>query len=252
MRMFLFFNTLFVFCSSFSTKRYIPKSNLAIFGVTGKTGKCVLQQAASMNKGVFSLVRPKNVVETDESHTVYYGDVTSLDDVKQVYDGNVITGTIICLGGATSDVGDTMLTEGTKNIVNCIRNSKLTSNRIAIVTSIGAGDSINQPPLFFKILMKTILKDAFVDKNNQEALFLNEDGIGKDLDFTIVRPSGLTDDSLKNTFVIEEGSGTIPRMSVAEFLLNAIYDRKFPYIGTAVCITGQEPNMNGKFFEPKI
>ena len=182
MRMFLFFNTLFVFCSSFSTKRYIPKSNLAIFGVTGKTGKCVLQQAASMNKGVFSLVRPKNVVETDESHTVYYGDVTSLDDVKQVYDGNVITGTIICLGGATSDVGDTMLTEGTKNIVNCIRNSKLTSNRIAIVTSIGAGDSINQPPLFFKILMKTILKDAFVDKNNQEALFLNEDGIGKDLD----------------------------------------------------------------------
>ena len=52
--------------------------------------------------------------------------LTSLDDVKQVYDGNVITGTIICLGGATSDVGDTMLTEGTKNIVNCIRNSKLT------------------------------------------------------------------------------------------------------------------------------
>ena len=97
-----------------------------------------------------------------------------------------------------------------------------------------------------KILMKTILKDAFADKNNQEALFLNEDGIGKDLEFTIVRPSGLTDDSLKNTFVIEEGSGTIPRMSVAEFLLNAIYDRKFPYIGTAVCITGQEPNMNGK------
>ncbi|GIS52932.1 MAG: hypothetical protein Ct9H90mP28_6480 [Paracoccaceae bacterium] len=88
--MFLFFNTLFVFCSSFSTKRYIPKSNLAIFGVTGKTGKCVLQQASSMNKGVFSLVRPKNMVETDESHTVYYGDVTSLDDVKQVYDGNVI------------------------------------------------------------------------------------------------------------------------------------------------------------------
>ena len=33
--------------------------------------------------------------------------------------------------------------------------------------------------------MKTVLKDAFVDKNNQEALFLNEDGIGKDLDFTI-------------------------------------------------------------------
>ena len=100
--------------------------------------------------------------------------------------------------------------------------------------------------------MKTVLKDAFVDKNNQESLFLNEDGIGKDLDFTIVRPSGLTDDSLKNTFIIEEGSGTIPRMSVAEFLLNAIYDKKFPYTGTAVCITGQEPNINGKMFESKI
>ena len=41
-------------------------------------------------------------------------------------------------------------------------------------------------------------------------------------------------------------------MSVAEFLLNAIYDRKFPYIGIAACITGQEPNINGKMFESKI
>ena len=247
-----YFTTFFVSCLSFSNKRYVPTANLAVFGVTGKTGQCVLKQASSMNKGVFSLVRPKNDIQSDNYHTPYYGDVRSLDDVHQVYNGNVISGTIICLGGATSKVGNTMLNDGTKNIIECILNSKLASKKIAIVTSIGAGDTINQPPLFFKILMNTVLKDAFVDKNNQEALFLKEDGIGKDLDFTIVRPSGLTDDSLKNIFVIEAGSGTIPRMSVAEFLLNAIYDRQFPYTGTAVCITGEDKNINGELFNSKL
>jgi putative NADH-flavin reductase len=252
MRILSYFTTFCVSCLGFSNKRYIPKANLAIFGVTGKTGQCVLKQASSMNKGVFSLVRRKNNIQSDNCHTPYYGDVTILDDVNQVYNGNVITGTIICLGGATSEVGNTMLTDGTKNIIECVLKSKLASKKIAIVTSIGAGDTINQPPLFFKILMNTVLKDAFVDKNNQEALFLNEDGIGKDLDFTIVRPSGLTDDNLKNVFVIEKGSGTIPRMSVAEFLLNAIYDRQFPYTGTTVCITGEEENINGELFHSKL
>ena len=252
MKLFTYFTTFIVPCLSFSNKRYIPKANLAVFGVTGKTGQCVLKQASSMNKGVFSLVRPKNSIRSDSSHTLYYGDVTSIDDVNQVYDGNVITGTIICLGGSTSEVGNTMLTDGTKNIIECILKSKLASKKIAIVTSIGAGDSINQPPLFFKILMNTVLKDAFVDKNNQEALFLDQNGIGKDLDFTIVRPSGLTDDNLKNIYVIEDGSGTIPRMSVAEFLLNAIYDKQFPYTGTAVCITGEENNINGELFNSKL
>ena len=252
MKLFFYFNLCII--NAFSTKRYIPKSNLAIFGVTGKTGQCVLNQALSMNKGVYSLVRPKNKLnlESNDFHTIYKGDVSCFEDVKQVYNGNVISGTIICLGGATSEVGKSMLTDGTRNIIQCIKESKIASNRIAIVTSIGAGDSVDEPPLFFQILMKTVLKDAFIDKNNQEALFLDDKGIGSGLEFVIVRPSGLTDDYLKKISIINKGSGTIPRMSVADFLINAIYDKTFPYINSAVCITSQEKETSGEPFVPKI
>ena len=71
MKLFFYFNLCII--NAFSTKRYIPKSNLAIFGVTGKTGQCVLNQALTMNKGVYSLVRPKNKLnlESTDFHTIY-------------------------------------------------------------------------------------------------------------------------------------------------------------------------------------
>lgn len=51
--------------------------------------------------------------------------------------------------------------------------------RVSVVTSIGAGDSKDQAPFFFKMLMFTVMRSIFTDKNNQEALFFN--GPGKDL-----------------------------------------------------------------------
>jgi hypothetical protein len=41
------------------------------------------------------------------------------------------------------------------------------TKRVAVITSIGAGDSENQAPLPFKILMMTVMKKIFIDKNNQ-------------------------------------------------------------------------------------
>ena len=55
--------------------------------------------------------------------------------------------------------------------------------RVAVVTSIGTGDSIQQAPLMFKILMKTVMKKTMLDKNNQEKLFLDESSLGSDLEY---------------------------------------------------------------------
>ncbi len=38
--------------------------------------------------------------------------MTDLDDVREVFAGDDITGVVIALGGKTKDVGKTMLTEG--------------------------------------------------------------------------------------------------------------------------------------------
>ena len=49
--------------------------------------------------------------------TLIAGDVTSQADVKKVFEGKKIDGVIVALGGQTADVGDTMLTDGTKNVI---------------------------------------------------------------------------------------------------------------------------------------
>jgi len=41
-------------------------------------------------------------------------------------------------------------------------------SRISVVSSIGVGDSENQAPFAFKLLMYTVMKKIFTDKNAQE------------------------------------------------------------------------------------
>ena len=82
-----------------------------------------------------------------------------------------------------------MLTDGTSNIIQSMNRRGI--KRIAVVTSIGAGDSENQAPLAFKALMYTVMRSIFTDKNKQEALFLAPEAEGRNLEWCIVRPGGL-------------------------------------------------------------
>jgi nucleoside-diphosphate-sugar epimerase len=80
--------------------------------------------------------------------TMIAGDVTKKSDVDKVFE-NEIDAVIVALGGKTSDVGDSMLTDGTQNIIKAMKEKGV--KRIAVVTSIGAGDSEKQAPFFFKV-----------------------------------------------------------------------------------------------------
>lgn len=84
---------------------------------------------------------------TDPKLTLIAGDVTKKADVDKVF-ANKIDGVVVALGGKTSDVGDTMLRDGTQNVVNAMKENNV--KRLAVVTSIGTGDSENQAPFFFK------------------------------------------------------------------------------------------------------
>jgi nucleoside-diphosphate-sugar epimerase len=106
---------------------------------------------------------------TDPKLTMIAGDVTKQADVDKLFE-NDIDGVIIALGGKTADVGDTMLTDGTNNIILAMKKKGV--KRLAVVTSIGAGDSENQAPFFFKVsstrmrripaLYKSLTKHKFV------------------------------------------------------------------------------------------
>lgn len=159
------------------------------------------------------------------------GDVTRKADVEKVFAQSDIDGVVVALGGKTSDVGETMLTDGTNNIMDVMKEKGV--KRIAVVTSIGAGDSEKQAPFFFKVLMFTVMKKIFVDKNNQEEAVRNSG-----LDYCIVRPGGLTVEPPTGIInVIDGEAGSIARADVATFCLAAVTEPDFEYIGQAPCIS---------------
>ena len=228
-------------------------STIAVFGGTGKTGSEIVFQALKEGQKVVVLARdpskmlypegsggPSNngKVLSDPNLKVITGDVTNYDSVKATLDAaeDEIAGVAIALGGKTKEVGKTMLTDGTRNIVEAMKEKQI--KRCAVVTSIGTGDSEKQAPFFFKALMYTVMSSIFEDKNNQEKLFLSPEGVGKDLEYCIIRPGGLGVGPATGVInVIDGQAGSIQRADVASFCLGAINDVNFPYIRKTPCIS---------------
>ena len=228
------------------------QSNIVVFGGTGGTGSECVVQALRRGAKVTVLARDPSKMRqppgtgganegapvSDANLTVVRGNVSNPADVAKVITKDT-TGVVVSLGGKTKDVGATMLTDGTTNVINAMKAAGIaTDARIAIVTSIGAGDSANQAPIVFRVLMATVMRSIFNDKNNQEALFLGPGGPGRDLEFCVVRPGGLgvgPPTGIVN--VIDGEAGSIARADVADFCLGALFEEAFPYIGKAPCIS---------------
>merc|ERR1719183_912837 len=105
--------------------------------------------------------------------------------------------------------------------------------RMAVISSIGVGDSKSQAPLHFRVLMNTMMKRIFKDKNNQDKA-VKRSG----LEYCLVRPGGLTVEPPTGVInVIDGQAGSIPRADVAQFCLDSVIEDDFPYIGKAPCIS---------------
>lgn len=230
--------------SAVRSESALNMKTIAVFGASGLTASECVYQALKEGDNVVGLTRnPANLKVpkgsggadadtplTDPKLTCIAGDVTKKADVDKVFE-NDIDGVIVALGGKTKDVGETMLTDGTKQVIAAMKEKGV--KRLAVVTSIGAGDSENQAPFFFKVLMWTAMKKIFTDKNNQEEAVRNSG-----LEYCIVRPGGLTVDAPTGVVnVIDGEAGSIPRADVAQFCLDAVRVDDFPYIGKSPCIS---------------
>jgi hypothetical protein len=173
----------------------------------------------------------------DKVKNVVQGSVTNKADVDAVFEGQGVTGVVVALGGKTADVGKTMLADGTANIIAAMKANGV--KRISVVSTIGAGDSMDQAPWAFRLLMMTVMSSIMADKNNQEGLFLN--GPGGELEYTIVRPGGLKTEPPNGIVnVIQGEAGAISRADVAAFCLDAVLEPDFAYLKQAPCISSDK------------
>ncbi|WP_104101497.1 NAD(P)-dependent oxidoreductase [Arthrobacter sp. 08Y14] len=98
-------------------------------------------------------------------------------------------------------------------------------HRLLVQSSLGAGDSGSQMPAPLRLVMQAVLAKALADHNKQEAAVQSSG-----LEWTIVRPTGLTDKEPTGTWkALTTGDGgrlggSIPRRDLAACMLGLLTD----------------------------
>jgi len=203
---------------------------IAVFGATGGTGRQIVKQALLAGHEVSVLVRsPERLSEPSKSATILVGDV--LDPVKVQATIAGVDAVFVSLG-SRGDSPENTVSAGTKNIITAMQAEG--AKRLVVVTSLGVGDSKNQVPLAFKLVMKTVMRKIMADKELQEQ-YVQASG----LDWVIVRPGELSNDPPTGDYKFGTDSaitaGRVSRADVAEFVLRNLTDKKF--LGQAVAIS---------------
>ncbi len=204
---------------------------IAVFGATGGVGRQVVQQALAAGHQVTALARdPSRLAGADPNLTVVAGSVLDEAAVQQTLAG--ADAAVVSLGN-TANNPEYVVSQGTQVILNVI--SQLDGpRRMVVVSSIGVGDSKDQVPFAFKMLMKTVLRKAMEDKERQEALVK-----ASGLDWIIVRPGGLTDGPATGQYQAgldpKISAGQVARADVAAFILQQLTDDT--YLRQAPAIT---------------
>lgn len=202
---------------------------LALFGATGGTGRQIVSQALTAGHSIQALVRdPARLPLQHHDLLTIPGNVLDPAAVAQTLAGT--DAAIVSLGN-TSDNPDWIVSNGTRVIVDAMKTHG--PQRLLIVSSIGVGDSKDQVPFAFKMLIKTVLKKPMEDKERQEQI-VRDSGLA----WTIVRPGGLTDGPQTGHYRAgldpKISAGQVSRADVADFVLRQLADPAYLHKAPAI------------------
>ena len=193
---------------------------IALFGATGGTGRQVLEQGLANGHEIRALARSPDKLEPAPGLEVIAGDVLDQTAVDTCLTG---TEAAICVLGSHGSA-QPVEAEGTKRIIAGMQ--RLDIQRLIAVTSMGVGDSRDQVPGFFRVLMQLTLKKVMAAKEEQEQL-IRDSGLA----WTIVRPGGLTDGPATGDYrsgVDKSIQATrVARADVADFVLQQLLDERY-------------------------
>jgi len=202
---------------------------IVIFGASGKTGIRLVFQALEKGHQVTAFARVATKVTIQHKNImIVEGDIQNLESVKKAIEGQDV---VISALGVNTRKRNTILSDGTKVILRAMED--LGVKRFICVSSAGIlGNDAGF--LFGRIIMPIFLKEVFEDKKRQMNVIRDSN-----LDWVILRPSGLTDAPKTGKYKITghaPASSTIPRADVADFILKLLtdktYDKQMPAIAS--------------------
>jgi len=195
---------------------------IAVFGASGKTGILIVYQALNQGHEVTAFARqPTKVTIQHKNLRVIQGDVMDIEMVRLAVEGQ---DAVLCALGVEKNKPNTILSEGTRNIVNAMAAAGV--KRFICMSSAGIlGDDAGF--WFGKVIMPLFLRHVFDDKKRQVKVIEESS-----TDWVILRPTALTDAPKTNTYKIIPGiptSRSIPRADVADFMLKLVTDRRYDH-----------------------
>ncbi|MBF6595568.1 MAG: SDR family oxidoreductase [Thermaceae bacterium] len=196
---------------------------LVVFGASRGVGRQVVEQALGAGQSVTAFVRSADALSSRPHLAIVQGDALDSDSVFRAVQGQ--DAVIVALGSGNDNGGD-VRSQGTANIVQAMQ--KLMVKHLVVVSSFGVGDSHKGP---IAAMAWLFLRKALEEHERQEKVVM-----GSGLDWTIVRPTGLTNDPKTGKYQVgKSGGGRISRADVADFILKALGDSS--YLGKAVVVS---------------
>ena len=186
--------------------------HVTVFGATGGTGRRVVEAARAAGHDVAVLVRdPAALGPIDPGVRIEQGDGRDAAAVARAVAG--AEGVISAIGSHTLG-RSTVITDCMRTIVAALP----AGTRLLAVSTVGAGGSGAQMPLPVRTVIGVVLRNAIADHEGQERVLM-----ASDLDWTIARCVGLTDDPPSGTVheVVsgKVGGSRIARADVAQWLV---------------------------------
>lgn len=203
---------------------------IAVFGATGKTGVEITKQALAKGHQVTAFVRdPARMTIKDDRLSFVVGDVNDPSLIDKAVQGQ---DAIVCALGSRDLKKTTVRTIGTQHIIKAMEQRSV--RRLIVVSAMGTGESWDTLSLISKFFYAVLLKSAREDHESQEVI-VQKSG----LDWTIIRPSGLTDGPRTGNYQVGEKiypkTSNISSADVADLILKELEQNVLIY--KAVTIT---------------
>ncbi len=192
---------------------------LVVFGSTGKTGVELVKQSLALGFDVTAFLRDTSRMPfTDECLHCMTGDVLNLIDVQKAVQEQ---DAVVCALGSNSLSKTSIRSEGTANIITAMKDKNV--RRLVVISAMGVAESWSTLSFINKLFFAILLRATRQDHEKQEAVVK-----GSELDWTIVRPSGLTDTALTGDYSTGENiraeTSKIARADVAHFIIKELME----------------------------
>ena len=186
--------------------------HIVVFGSGGKTGSLVVRKALAAGHVVTAFTHAADA--RVPGARVVTGDASDAEAVRRALVGQ--DAVIDTIGGRTPYRHTDLETSAARNIIKAMRSED--AKRLIVVSALGVNDSITQTPFWYEyLLLPTFLRGSTKDKSRME-----EDVKTSNIDYVIVRPSMLTDETETGVIKIVTGhtkAHKITRGDLAQFLV---------------------------------